>query len=153
MLPYSTTCECKHVLRHIHNIMCSTYMYLLDRSRESVGRLTPCSCSQFSGHQFRPSDAKCNLSLLLLIITVNPSIPHLLRLRTQNIMYRLDAEVEETTLFREPRALGCQRPERSEGATNGSRGSLNRVVSETTHLTRLDYCTRTHTIGRGILNG
>ena len=41
------------------------------------------------------------------------------------IMYRLDAEVEETTLFREPRALGCRRPERSEGATKGPRGSLN----------------------------
>ena len=26
-------------------------------------------------------------------------------------MYRLDAEVEETTLFREPRALGCRCPE------------------------------------------
>ena len=145
MVPYSTTCECEHV-RHIHMCIhtCSS-TYLLDRSRESIGRLTPCSCSQFSGHQFRPSDAKCNLSLLLLIITVNPSIPHLLRLRTQNIMYRLDAEVEDSTLFREPRALGCRRPERSEGATNGSRGSLNRVVSETTHLTRLDYCTRTRT--------
>ena len=30
-------------------------------------------------------------------------------------MYRLDAEVEETTLFREPRALGCRRPERQRG--------------------------------------
>ena len=60
-------------------------------------------------------------------------------------MYRLDAEVEETTLFREPRALGCRRPERSEGTTKGPRGSLNRVVSETTHLTGLDYCARTRT--------
>ena len=31
------------------------------------------------------------------------------------IKYRLDAEVEETTLFREPRALGCLRPERQRG--------------------------------------
>ena len=30
-------------------------------------------------------------------------------------VYRLDAEVEETTLFREPRALGCRRPERQRG--------------------------------------
>ena len=60
-------------------------------------------------------------------------------------LYRLDAEVEETTLFREPRALGCWRPERSEGATKGPRGSLNSVVSETTHLTGLDYCARTRT--------
>ena len=44
-------------------------------------------------------------------------------------MYRLDAEVEETTLFREPRALGCRRPERSVGATKGPCGSLNCVVS------------------------
>ena len=44
-------------------------------------------------------------------------------------MYMLDAEVEETTLFREPRALGCPHPERSEGATKGPRGSLNSVVS------------------------
>ena len=29
--------------------------------------------------------------------------------------YRLDAEVEETTLFREPRPLGCRRPERQRG--------------------------------------
>ena len=29
--------------------------------------------------------------------------------------YRLDAEVEETTLFREPRALDCRRPERQRG--------------------------------------
>ena len=63
-------------------------------------------------------------------------------------MYRLDAEVEETKLFREPRALGCWCPERSEGArgprgshaTKGPRGSLNCVASETTHLTGLDYC-------------
>ena len=43
-------------------------------------------------------------------------------------MYRLDAEVEETTLFREPRALGCRHPERSVGATKGPRSSLNCVV-------------------------
>ena len=62
-------------------------------------------------------------------------------------MYRLDAEVEETTLFREPRAMGCRRPERSEGATKGPRGSLNSVVSETTHLTGLR---RVHNVTLGL---
>ena len=57
-------------------------------------------------------------------------------------MYK-DAEVEETTLFREARALGCRCPECRKGAIKGPRGSLNCLVSETTHLTGLDYCTHT----------
>ena len=57
---------------------------------------------------------------------------HCIYILSSPLSRRLDAEVEETTLFREPR----------EGTTKGSRGSLNCVVSETTHL---DYCACTHT--------
>ena len=66
-------------------------------------------------------------------------------------MYRLDAVVQETTLFREPRALGCRRLECCEGTTKRPRGSPTCVVSETTWLRLLHA--HMHAIGCGILNG